>query len=162
MEASNASQFDRFLLGVEMRKNFKMNGWQIELVKEISSKEEWKPINNALKTHILAWAAPFLFALSIPFWFVGLGLVMLDPSNLTWESLTRHMGNVVWGAVAVWFLIAPLLFGYLAIKHRRLRPQAEAFLQVNVVEKANRIQLEREVSRDLAYEQERQRQLRGI
>ncbi|OXR48575.1 hypothetical protein PuT2_11415 [Pusillimonas sp. T2] len=145
-----------------MKSKFKLDRWQIDLIKNLSSKAEWKPINKALKTHVLAAFAPILFVLSIPFWFVGLLLVKLDPFFWTWESLTRHMDNLVWGSVAVWFLIAPLLFAYLAIKHRRLRPQAEAFLQTNVVDKANRLHLERQVSHDLAYEKERQRQLRGL
>lgn len=140
-----------------MGSKFKLDRWQIELVKEISSKEEWRPIQTALKTHLLALGAPWLFVLSIPFCFVGLWLVSLDPRLLT--SLTRSADNLLWGSVAIWFLVAPFLFGYWSVKHRRLRSQAEAFLQVNVVEKANRIHLERKVSRDLAYEAERERQL---
>lgn len=131
-----------------------------DLIKSSVTESELKKIKKATQALLLipgSWLAAALTAIPSA---VAIAMLLEFPKYYDFARLTADFEKLFWALCIYAMAGAPFFFVYLALRLKRTKVANEAYLQEHLLDRVAKMRLEQKVAQDLAYEVERQRQLK--
>lgn len=142
----------------------KYDAKDIDLVKDVVSKDEFKKIRKAATNVLYTVQSSILFFISIPFCIAGVLMsFVFTESRIAYlfansDNFMSNFGEILFLLMVVWFIISPIVIGIWAIFSWRKYNDSQRFLNKHVGEVAEQIKIQKKVAYERRLEEERQRQ----